>query len=187
MLKYIDETGMYLEINGFRKVEIGDPTNFLKDLRRLVPKGNFVQFFDAELIATWQHLYFAALNGLLAFKDGNNISKTAQMEIVLYSAAQRQIEKAIKAVGLKQKSFNVAILVAGENPSSVKELLYAISNRIGKDPDEAVLELTKEKIQKIRQLFKISDAEIEAVLETDFEKALINLIIERMALLVTQI
>jgi len=97
LLKYIDETGMYLEINGFRKVEIGDPTNFLKDLRRLVPKGNFVQFFDAELIATWQHLYFAALNALLAFKDGNNISKTAQMEIVLYSAAQRQIEKAIKA------------------------------------------------------------------------------------------
>ena len=187
MIKYIEEAEVYVEISGFREVQIGDPTNFLKDLRKLVSKDTFVQFFDAELIATWQHLYFAALNALLAFKDGNNISKTVQMEIVLYSAAQRQIEKAIKAIGLKQKSSNVAIVIVGTAPSSVKELLHAISERIGKDLEETVLELTKEKIRKIRQLFKISDAEIEAVLETDFEKAIVNLIIERMTLLVTQI
>ena len=187
MLKYVEEAEIYLEISGFRDVEIGDPTNFLKAHRKFVSKGNFIQFFDAELIATWQHLYFAALNALLAFKDGNNISKTAQMETVLYSAAQRQIEKAIKTIGLKRKSSNVAILIAGEDPSSVKEILNAISKRIGKDPDETILELTIEKIQKIRQLFQISDVEIEAVSETDPEKAIVDLIIERMALLVTQI
>ena len=53
--------------------------------------------------------------------------------------------------------------------------------------DDTVLELSQEKIQAIRKAFDISNAELEAVVKgDDLEQALINLIIERVALLATE-
>ncbi len=54
--------------------------------------------------------------------------------------------------------------------------------------DDSVVELTDGKVKGIRELFGISDLELEAKLEKEgFEKeALIDLVIEHMALVATQ-
>jgi hypothetical protein len=54
--------------------------------------------------------------------------------------------------------------------------------------DDSVLELTNGKVKGVKGLFGISDLELEAKLEKEgFEKeALIDLVIEHMALLATQ-
>ena len=188
MLKYIEETEKYVEITGFRNVRVCDVEEFVKAVRKETPQSICVQFFDVELVATWQHLYFAVLNALLAFKNGRNVSKSVAMEIMLYASAQRQIRKAIDLIGVKCGSANVAVVIIGERPDSVKALLSVISEAIGAEPDETVLELSKRKEQRICEAFGITDRELQAVMKKNkLEQALVKLVIERMALLATRL
>lgn len=188
MLKYIEEAGKYVEITGFRNVSVDDAEDFVKATRRELPQNSMVQFFDAKLVVTWQHLYFAVLNALLAFKNERNISKSVAVEAILYASAQRQIRKAIDLMGVKCAVADVAVVVIGESVKSVEALLSAVSRHVGAEPDDAVLEISKEKAGGIREAFGITDAEFEAVMEKDDgEKVLVDLVIERVALLATQL
>jgi tRNA threonylcarbamoyladenosine modification (KEOPS) complex Cgi121 subunit len=187
LLKYFEEFGEYVEITGFSNVQIEDAESFLKATRR-EQQGTAVQFFNAELVATWQHLYFAVLNALTAFRNKNNISKNVAVEVMLYTSAQRQIRKAIALVGIKRDSANVAVVIIGENADAVKTALSSVSKRVGSEPDETVLALSNDKVQSIRKAFEISEREVETVVKAgDAEQALVNLVIERVALLSTQL
>jgi hypothetical protein len=66
--------------------------------------------------------------------------------------------------------------------------LRLVSEIIPGERNDSVLDLTDKKIEKIKELFNISDIEFEATLKREgLEKeALTDLIIERMALLVTK-
>jgi KEOPS complex subunit Cgi121 len=177
-----------VEITGFRNANIKDTEEFVKTAREQLPQKTWVQFFDAELVASWQHSYFAVLNALLAFKNERNISKTVAMEAMLYASAQRQISKAIQLIGVKPASANMAVVIISKNPENLKTALSAVSKRIGAKPDETVLELTDAKIQSIRKAFEVSTQELEAVTEKkNTQQALVNLVIERTALLSTQL
>ena len=188
MLKYIEETGKYVEITGFRNVRVGDAEEFVKAVRKEKQQRVWVQFFDAELVATWQHLHFAVLNALLAFKNERTISKSVAMEVMLYASAQRQIKKAIDFMGVKCDSANVAVVIIDEHPDSVKAVLSVVSKRIGAEPDETVLELSRKKAQRICEAFGITKKELEAVMEKgNVKQALVKLVIERMALLSTRL
>jgi KEOPS complex subunit Cgi121 len=177
-----------VEITGFRNAGIKDTEEFMKTARKQLPEKTWVQFFDAELVASWQHLYFAVLNALLAFKNGRNISKSVAMEVMLYASAQRQISKAIQLIGVKPASANVAVAIISENTENLKTALSAVSKRIGAKPNETVLELTNAKVQSIRKAFEVSTQELEAVTEKkNVKQALVNLVIERTALLSTQL
>jgi KEOPS complex subunit Cgi121 len=188
LLKYIEETEKYVEITSFSNVKIENAEEFVKAARKEVPQSVWVQFFDAELVATWQHLYFAVLNALLAFENGRSISKSVAMDILLYASAQRQIRKALQLIGVKCDSANVAVVIIGETANSVQAVLSAVSKHIGAEPDETVLEVSKEKLRGICEAFGITEKELETVMEKrDVKQALVKLVIERMALLSTQI
>jgi KEOPS complex subunit Cgi121 len=186
VLKHIEEFEKYVEIAGFRNVKIKNVEEFLKATCKSSPSID-VQFFDARLVATWEHLYFAVLNALTAFKNEENISKSLTMEAMLYASAQRQIRKATELIGIKHTTSTVAVLIIGEKPETVKSARLAISKSVDGVLDEAVLELSREKVREIREAFDITEAELQTVMhENDLEKALVDLVIERMALLATQ-
>ena len=188
MRKYIEECKKYVEITGFRNVKIDDAEAWVKTAQIDKHQGVAVQFFDADLVATWEHLYFATLNALTAFATHRNISRNVAMETVLYASAQRQIRKAIGFIGVKRGIANVAVAVIGDGATQVQAALSAVEKRFGKEPDESVLELSGSKIQHIRGAFGISDEEVKTITEkSGLEQALVSLVIERMALLSTQI
>jgi KEOPS complex subunit Cgi121 len=135
LLKYIAEAGKYVEITGFRNVGIKDAEEFVKAARKETPQSTWVQFFDAELVATWQHLYFAVLNALLAFKTERNISKSVAMEVMLYASAQRQIRKAIQLVGVKCDSENVAV----KTPRPLEHFFLRFQSASARNPMMAFL------------------------------------------------
>jgi tRNA threonylcarbamoyladenosine modification (KEOPS) complex Cgi121 subunit len=188
MLKQLEEYGKYVEITGFRGIKIGDAKAFAEALSRDMPDGVEVQLFNADIIAGWQHLYFAALNALSAFKTDRATSKSLSVETALYASAQRQIKRALEQIGLKPSSENVAVLIIGEDADSVKAGLKLVSRRFRLKPDEAVLQLSEAKIKCIRREFDVTDAELEAAFDKgDADRALIDLIIERVALLSTRL
>ncbi|MDH5636625.1 MAG: KEOPS complex subunit Cgi121 [Candidatus Bathyarchaeota archaeon] len=177
----------FIATAGFKNVKITDINGFLEHVRREVTEGH-VQFFDAKLIAGQQHLYFAALNALKAFEKKSNISSSLAIEALLYASAQRQIRKAVDTLGVKQDSSQVAVLIIAENRQGIDDCLKVVSRLIPGERDDAVLELTDEKIGGIKKLFGISDLEIEAKLRRKGleREALADLVIEHMALLAIQ-
>ena len=177
----------FIATAGFKNVKITDINGFLEHVRREVREAH-VQFFDAKLIAGQQHLYFAALNALKAFEKKSNISSSLAIEALLYASAQRQIRKAVDTLGVKQDSSQVAVLIIAENRQGIDDCLKVVSRLIPGERDDAVLELTDEKIGGIKKLFGISDLEIEAKLRRKGleREALADLVIEHMALLAIQ-
>jgi KEOPS complex subunit Cgi121 len=187
LLKPIEEFAKHIAITGFKNVKIKDVEEFLEKINREKPANVEVQFFDAELVATWQHLYFAVLNALTAFKNKQNISKALAIEIMLYASAQRQIRKAMELIGIKPNSSKIVVIAVGEDPKTVETALSIVSKHVEAERDENILEVTDAKAKKIQEAFEISDLEIETVAKgDDLKGALVDLVIERMALLSVQ-
>ena len=188
MLKYLEEDRKYIEITGFRNINIGDAEKFLKSSFVEKQDDACVQFFNADLVATREHLYFAAINALLAYRNKRNISKTLAMEAMIYASTQRQIRKALALLGVKPSSANIAAIIISDKPDSVQATLLAIGKRVCAETDETVLELTKDKMRGICKGFGITEKGLEAVVKkNDITQAMVDLVIERMALLQTQI
>jgi tRNA threonylcarbamoyladenosine modification (KEOPS) complex Cgi121 subunit len=187
MLQYINEYGKYVEITGYRGVAFDKAEAFLKTSRKQTRQNVDIQFFDAELIATQEHLYFAILNALQAFKNKTNHSKSPAMETILFSSAQRQIQRAIERCGIKPQTKNMAMIIIAEDPKQIQDVLQAVTKCVGGEPDESVLEMTKAKEEKIKKTFEIADTELRTLENGDQKKAIANLVIERVALLSTQV
>jgi len=187
VLKYIREYGKCIAITGFRNARIKDIKEFFKTIRLEKRSNVEIQFFDAQLVATWQHLYFAALNALTAFKNNENISKSLAMEIMIYASAQHQIRRGVEILGVKPDVSKIAVLIMGEKPEIVKSALQMVSKYVNAKNDDTVLELSEEKARIIQRTFGISDLELKTIMKKDgLEKALTDLLLERMALLATQ-
>jgi tRNA threonylcarbamoyladenosine modification (KEOPS) complex Cgi121 subunit len=182
-----EELNKKIAIIGFSNVHVKNINTFLEQFRTET-KGLAIQFFNANHVGGRQHLYFAALNALNAFEKKTNISNNLEVEALLYASAQRQIQKAVKTMGIKQDSTEVAALIMAEDGNKKSGYLRIVSENVPGERNDSVLELTNKKIEKIKKLFNISDTEFEAKLKKEgLEKeALTDLVIERMALLVTR-
>ena len=187
MLHYLREYNEYAEISGFRSIEFAKAERFLKANRRDVGKDYELQFFDAQLVASGDHLYFAVLNALEAFRGKRNISKSLAMETMLYASAQRQIQKALLRCGIKTETKAMAVVIIGQDPTLLKNVVDTLARIFEQEPDERVLGMSKDKETSIAKAFEISDEEIQTVMKNnDREEALVNLVIERVALLSVQ-
>ncbi len=81
----------------------------------------------------------------------------------------------------------MAVLLTGEDPGEIELALEAITKNVGTEPDISVLEMTKNKEERIIKAFEITEEELKTVMKVDCrEKAIVDLVIERVALLSTQ-
>jgi tRNA threonylcarbamoyladenosine modification (KEOPS) complex Cgi121 subunit len=188
VLKKLSEFNMYVAIAGFKNAKIGDVNRLFTSVRKKLSDVAAIQFFAAELIASWQHLYFAALNALTALTNKTNISNTLAVETLLYASAQRQIRKATETLGVKPSTKNVAVLVIAEHEESADNVIKLVQKLILAERDDSVLEIDEDKFDRIKRFFDISSQELAAKVEKKgFEReALVDLVIEHGALLVTQ-
>lgn len=183
MTKQLEVSGKYLVIAGFKGARIRDVHVLFENLHDRIASGH-VQLFDANLVASWEHLYYAALNALRAFETDLSISKEPAIETLLYASGQHQIRKAVELLGVKPGSSNVAVLIIAETSAEANEALIIISDLLQGTICDEVLRLTDEKNEAVKELFGISHLELEAASREDTrEKTLVNLVIEHVALL----
>lgn len=187
MLHYIEEYSTYLEIAGYRNISFSEADAFLKANRKKTQQHVEIQFFDAEFVATSEHLYFAVLNALQAFRQKINISKSVAMETLLYASAKSQIQKSIALLGIKPNTKNIAITIMSADPKQIGTMLNELTSRIGRKADDTVLQMSKHKTESIKKAFSITDQEVNSVVKDNIEVAIVNLVIERLALLATQL
>lgn len=187
MIEKLEEFDKYLVVAGFKNVRIKDVNKFFTVTKEKT--GDIcVQFFNAALIAGLEHLRFAALNALNAFKGKVNISSSMAMETLLYASAQRQIKEAVRLLGIKSTSRQVAVLVLGSSEEKVALTLETISNLLKAEQDDSIIELSEQKFEELKKVFKIFNLELYTKTERKGaeKQALLDLVIEHMALLVTQ-
>lgn len=178
--------GKYLIVEGFKNVKIRYDIDEFLSLIRSKAGSCHIQVLDASLVAGFEHLYFAVLNALKSFEAGLNISRSLAVEVLLFASGQDQIRRAIEILGVKPSSCNVALIIVADNHGEAVSALNNISDFLGGERDQSVIELTEEKISTIVRKFNISEAELEASMRGSLKDALKSVIIERAALLVVQ-
>ncbi len=169
-----------VSIGGFRDVSVGDVDSFISRVREAIPDVRF-QAFDADRVAGWRHLFFAAVNAVGAFESGRGISRSLEVEALLYASCRDQISQAFEVVGVSDRTVNVALLVFAESRLEAEGAFTGISSVIGV-PDDSVLDVSGEKWDELKSVFGVSDKELGAV-RGPAEEALMKLIVERGALL----
>ena len=188
MIYEISEFDNYLLITTIEHAKVGRVEGFLESLRRK-SQATEVQVLRPDRVAGAEHLFFATMNALNAFKQKTNLSKGLPMEILLYASAQRQIKNAIEMLGLKENPGKFALVAVSSDRGKLENLLKAVlSLTKGKENETALDKWSEMKIEELKKLYGISERELAATTstKTSIEKALKNSIIERMAILVTQ-
>ena len=179
--------GKYVGIAGHRNVEIRNVERFLEKIREKTDNAT-IQFLNADLVAGWEHLFFAVLNALTAFKNRRNFANSLAVEILLFASAQRQIKHALELLGIKPETSKIAVVIVENEHEKTLEIARKISEILQALEDDSVLEVNGEKFDRIRQAFDIGAEELKSRLrggEAENE-ALVELVIEHVALLATQ-
>ena len=126
----------------------------LKDfLKKLNSLDCTIVFIDANYVISKDQVEFAVKKAIKAWNEGRRVAKTLAMEILLYVAARRQISDAIE-VGLKEGKNEVVAVVLDDCVDKLKELGFE---------EQPVLRLDKEKIERVKKFYEISDVELEIV------------------------
>ncbi|MCW3976127.1 MAG: KEOPS complex subunit Cgi121, partial [Candidatus Bathyarchaeota archaeon] len=145
-----------------------------------------IQFVDPRKILGSNHIYFATLNALKAFKNEKNISKSLSIEILLYISGQKQIEVAIRLFGLQKKNRNLILIAVGEKKEDLKRFEQNVKKSLNVELNNSIIEsYSKKKYDNIKRVFNISTLEIETIKRKsdDSKDILEKLIVERMAFL----
>lgn len=176
----IKNTDWTVYISGFKEVSVDNVDEMLSLIGKASSPCIF-QLLNADRVAGWKHLYYAAVNAVRAFETKTTISKNLPIEILLYASCQDQISQALDFLGIKPSIRRVVLLLMGREHEDIKGAFRQASELLG-DEDDSVLEVDNYKFDEIRRLFSISQLELEAVGGRSF-KALTGLLIERGALL----
>lgn len=161
------------------RVEIGadrfrDVESFVSELADIGAEHDVtVQAFDARYVVSRRHLERAVEVADRERSRGESIVRDRGIEITLYAAGRRQIDRALE-MGVSSGVTPLVVLVDG--PGNEHAAAEDVQERL--EPDETLGEYDE---TRVREFYDITDAELDAT-EADLEA----LVLERVALLVIE-
>ncbi|RKD93684.1 KEOPS complex subunit Cgi121 [Halopiger aswanensis] len=165
------------------RLEIDDLDSFVADLNEIGDRHDVtIQAFDARYVADRRHVERAVELADRAIDRGDNVARNRAVEILLYAAGRRQIDRALE-MGVGEGENRAVVLVDsvddendeadGENEAAAIEDVTALEACLERTP---TLESTDE--GTLCDFFEITDAERAAT-----DASLAALVRERVALL----
>ena len=154
--------------------------SFVEQLLLFSKKENLViQVFDATVIYGKDHLISATTHAQRAFEQGRNATNSLALEILLYAAGERQIQKALQKMGVKKGEQEIAFILTNDMTLKTKSRIEkAVIKRLLRTfhltSDETVLNGTRTTLKR----FGITEKEISTVPESNYG----DLILEKIAL-----
>ena len=155
--------------------DVDDVDAFVADLTEGVAEGCTVQAFDARYVVDRAHLERAAELADRAFARGENVARDRGMEVLLFTAGRRQIDRALE-MGVSEGRTPAVVLVKADDDDAEA----AAAERVVASLDAAET-LGDYDEPRVRSFFDVSDAELDAV-----DGTLADLVRERVALLVVE-
>jgi len=139
--------------------------------------GVTVQAFDARYVVDRAHLTRAVEFADRAIDRGENVARDRAVEILLYAAGRRQINRAL-AMGVDEGASPAVVLVDSERGDDAAERAAAAAVADLLDPAETLGAYDE---GRVREFFGVGEAELAAVAGT-----LSDLVRERVALLAVE-
>ncbi len=124
------------------------------------------QFLNSMMIVDEMHLLSGAQNAANALKGDYMISRTLDVELVVYVSAQRQIGRALDIMGVTDELSSVGIVCIDEDEKKVRECLMGITEKVGEE-NSPMFSPTAEKIRSLMQNFGITELELEQFNDSD--------------------
>ncbi|TQQ80588.1 KEOPS complex subunit Cgi121 [Halonotius roseus] len=156
---------------------IDDLDSFLADIDAISEATDAaIQCFDTDYIAGESHLRRAVELAERAREQGTAVAREPAVEILLYAAGRRQINRALE-MGVDEGETDVVSVVSGGDEAAaeqqVRELLGATD--ASNDGDDSI---PRGDTETIRAFFDIGDRELTVV-----DGELEDIVLERVALL----
>ena len=152
---------MHLQVIGMH----GNAT-FEQMVGHFTSMGGDCVLVDPDMVVGRDHLLSAAEHAERAFREGTNRSKTVLTEIILYSAWERQIGKAMTKMKPKEgRNDYVALLIDIDDPRL---------EEIGMIRDDSLFEATLEKAERLGLIagsLSFEDQAVENVAMVELLKA----------------
>ena len=159
------------------RAEIEDLDAFLDRLGEIGDEFDCaVQAFDADYVVGRDHLRAAVEHADRAFERGENVARERAVEILLYAAGRRQINRALQ-MGVGEGESDVVVVVHSPvgDEQAEESSAEAVRNLL-----EAADCLAPDRIDReaVLEFFDVSEAELDAT-----DASLADLVCERVALL----
>ncbi|MHA1863720.1 MAG: KEOPS complex subunit Cgi121 [Candidatus Thorarchaeota archaeon] len=136
-----------------------DTDKLLKLAKSLSKSVLAFQFLNSLMIVDEMHLLSGAQNAVNALKGDYMISRSLDVELVVYVSAQRQIGRALDVMGVNDELSSVAIVCIDEDEKKIRECLAEITEKVGEEITP-MFSPTLEKISSLMQNFGITELEM---------------------------
>ncbi len=160
------------------RLAIDDLDSFVVDIGEIGDRhGVTIQAFDARYVADRRHLERAVELADRAIERGENVARDRAVEILLYAAGRRQIDRALE-MGVDEGENRAVVLVDGRPDADGDEAgaLEEVTALEAVASTEPTLDASDE--ETLRSFFEITEAERRAT-----DASLSALVRERVALL----
>lgn len=148
--------------------EVSDSEEALGTARDAGRADASVQLMRASMVFGRIHLESAIDHAIRSFEQGRNASNSPATETLLYASGTRQIDRAIKKMGIREGDSEIALVAFGE--FSLAELLEKANFK----QDDSVLDGDASMLVE----YGISEKEIASVPESK----VFDLVLERVAM-----
>jgi len=139
----------------------GLDTDKLLELAKSLSKSVLAfQFFNSMMIVDEMHLLSGAQNAVNALNGDYMISRTLDVELVVYVSAQRQIGRALDIMGVKDELSSVGIVCIDDDEQKIRECLMEIAEKVGEEISP-MFSPTAEKISSLMKNFGITELEMK--------------------------
>jgi KEOPS complex subunit Cgi121 len=155
---------------------VADVDKFVERLSAIgTEHGVTVQAFDARYVVGREHLERAVDLADRAIERGEAIARDRAVEILLYAAGRRQINRAIE-MGVDEGTTPAVVLTDGDDEADEAAAAATLGELL--DPAETLDEFDR---QRVMDFFDITETEVAAT-----DGTLADLVCERVALLVVE-
>ena len=125
-----------------------------------------VQFLNGLLIADEIHLLSATQNAINAQQGEYMLSRSLDVEIIVFASAQRQIGKALTDLGVYDNLNEIAVVVVGPDATSVEGTIRDLADKVGEETIPP-FPCTNERIERVKRHYQITEKEIDTISDSD--------------------
>lgn len=156
-------------------VRVADLDAFVAEVQSVAESNEVtVQAFDADYVVSRAHLRRTVDLADRAIARGENVARDRAVEILLYAAGRRQIDRALE-MGVDEGETRTVLLVDSPEDDEAAETTAVADLQGLYDPAQTLGEYDE---HAVREFFDVGDAELAAV-----EGTLEDVVLERVALL----
>jgi len=161
----IKDDELFIGISEIKNTNSLSTDELLKTAKSFSKSVLAFQFFNSLMIVDEMHLLSSAQNAVNAMKGEYMISRSLDVELVVYSSTQHQIGLALDTMGVKDQLVSVAIVCIDADEKKIRKCLADVSERVGEEI-APMFSPTSEKLSSLMETFGITDLEMKQFTDT---------------------